>query len=200
MIVLYILGGLLALILLLLLCDIVIRIDYRDGFKLSVHYAFLRFRLVPSKQPAAKKQKKKAAQKPQQIAQPKKKTKLDVSIGEIVDIVARIFKTLGEIAGKTRVRPCKVAISVASPDAATTALNYGKICAALGGLQALMKENLGYVAPDFRVGWDYTTEKTTVRCKIAVRIRMIRVVKSGMTLIVGLLMGEEAPLKSLTRK
>lgn len=199
MIVLYILGGLLALVLILLLCDIVIRIDYRDGFRLSVRYAFLRFQLVPSKQPAAKKRKK-TSETPPQPKQPKKKSKLDVSVGEIVDIVGRIFQTLGEIVGKTRVRPCKVDISVASPDAATTALNYGRICAALGGLQALMKEKLGYCAPDFRVGWDYTTEKTTVRCKIAVRIRMIRVVKSGVTLIVGLLLGEDAPLKSLTKK
>lgn len=193
---LYILGGLAALIVVLLMGDITLRVGYDGEFTLCVGYLFLHFRVLPAKPKKQKKPKKKKAAEPPS-AEPKPKTKPDLSFDDILAALGMLLRTLGKIAGKTRVRPCRLWISVASGDAAATALTYGKVCAGLGALNSLLKELLGSVKSDFRVGWDYTRDKIEVRANIVIRIRLLWIVKNGISLIWHLLIGSEAPLNGL---
>lgn len=197
MIALYILGGLAVLTALLLFCDVTVRVDYRETFRLAVGYLFLRFQLVPEA-PKKPRKKKKAAEKTAGAA-PEKKSgkKMNISLGDIVKILREVLAALGRLTGKARVRPCRLWILVASGDAAQTALNYGRYCAGVAALNAVLREAVGDVRPDFRVGWDYTHEKTQIQAQITVRIRLFWIVGNAVRLLWNLFVGDDAALRGL---
>lgn len=175
MIFLYILLGLIALLCLLLFSDIRIRVIYGDNPSFRVGYLFFHYPLKEPKQP-----KKPRLPKKSKKPQPEKPVRKEAPINLVVAL--RLLKDsvglLGKLVAQTRIRPCKVRILVAEEDAAETAISYGRYCALLGLLEALLKASFKKVSTDFAVGWNFEPEQTGTKVdfRLVLRLRLIWVV------------------------
>ena len=126
MLALYIIGGFLLLVIILLLCPIVLSVKHTDG---CLIVRLCGFRLVPSKDKPEKEKKKKAKAK---SGKPKKKSKIDfqqikVLITSATPAVKRIFRGI-------KIRGFRLISICAGEDAAKTAIRYGHICAVASAL------------------------------------------------------------------
>lgn len=114
---------------------------------------------------ARKKKPRKQAEKPDA-----KKSK-DMSLSDTISLVGDIASTVLHRSLKhARVSVDRLAITVATPDAAQTAILYGGVCAALAALTEVLN-NFSHLrirdAARYGVAVDYTSE----RCRADVRIR-----------------------------
>lgn len=97
-------------------------------------------------------------------------------LGEKIDFI----KTLAEAVltrslKHARVDVASLAITVATPDAAGTAILYGSVCAALAGLTEALHQFSHLRIRDaahFGVAADFTSERTTARIRIHFRLRV----------------------------
>lgn len=168
MIVLYILAAVVGVIALLLLCRIYIYLSYCDGdIVLSVRYAFLRVRLMPSKEgkirlgdytyekikkkESAKKAKKKQDRKTEskKSATVKKHQAAGTGVDEpkksvvatLFELREIIFDVLKRAPGKLRLEIKRLLLSVGAGDAASTAVTYGALTQAAGAALTLAEEH-----------------------------------------------------------
>ncbi len=168
MIVLYILAAVVGVIALLLLCRIYVSFSYCGGsIVMYVRYAFLRIRLMPSKEGKIKlgsytyeKVKKKAAEKrapkkKERKTEPKKKTAVkknqaaDIggneakknAVAMLFELREIIFDVLKRAPGKLRLEIKRLRLSVGAGDAASTAVTYGAITQAAGAALTLAEEH-----------------------------------------------------------
>ena len=169
---LYILLGLIALLCLLLFSDIRIRVIYGDNPSFRVGYLFFHYPLQHTKQP--KPPKKPGKPQPEKPAQKEPPIRLEF----VLRLLKEAVDLLGRLVAQTRIRPCKVRILVAEEDAAETAISYGRYCALLGLLEALLKASFKKVSTDFAVGWNFEPEQTGTKVdfRLVLRLRLIWVV------------------------
>ncbi len=134
---------------LLLIIPIRIRLVYEDGLELTLRYLFLKFRLVPAPEkkidlnkfrPGVKKKKKCGAEKKPTAGEKKKRSEnlselLDLKGRPITETVEKVFGIVIYLAKKffkaLTVKIKKLCISVASGDAAKTAVMYGAVSQSL---------------------------------------------------------------------
>lgn len=175
MVFLYILLGLTALLCLLLFSDIRIRVIYGETPSFRVEYLFFHYPFKEPRQPQ-KPKKAKRTQKPQPEKPAQKEAPVNLEV--VLQLIKETVHLLGKLLAQTRIRPCKVRILVAEEDAAETAIAYGRYCALLGLLEALLKARFKKVSTDFAVGWNFEPEQagTTVDFRLVLRLRLIRVV------------------------
>lgn len=175
---LYIVGPIVALLLLLLLGNVVLKISYKDGdFKVKLRFLVYGRTLYPApeKKPSKKKKEKPAEQKPTE-----QKKKPEMLLSEITQIIGELKRILGDILKKTRVKPCKLYLTVATGDAAQTAIAYGGCCAALGALEAIMTNTFGKFKSDFSVACDYSSGSWKAEADITVKLRPVWVIGAAL--------------------
>ncbi|MCL2486740.1 MAG: hypothetical protein FWE86_03985, partial [Oscillospiraceae bacterium] len=165
---------------LLLLVPAAVTAKYSDDFALTVHYLFIPLRILPRKKkekpepepPAkkkkpAKKPKKKAAKEPAAKKKKKKPGLFDErGLGGALSLLGRIAKLAGGAFAKVlrgvRVTRFDLYISVGGEDAAETAINYGRICAAVYPAAGLIASQTGKFRRDIIIRADFLSEKTAV--------------------------------------
>lgn len=178
---LYIIAGILAFLILLLVIQVSVDINYRDKLLVSVRYAGIKVfdGSKPKKEKPAKeskKQEKPAADKP------KKK-----------NFVSEIFRKNGKIEGvkfifgvlkitlsriiwmlkKIKFRNLYLDISVASDDAANTAVTYGAVCAAVYPVINLLEQNTGFFAKEINIYTDFEKLSPEIKAAISLKTRLI---------------------------
>lgn len=177
MIALYILLTLL----LLLLLPIGARFRFDGESRLTVRYAGIpvwRF----SSEKAAKKAKKRAKAPPSGTEKKPKKAKKSRALSELTaqlkeqgaSAVVAFVKELARLLTTTAKRllrtlhfgRCTVRVAVATPDAAETALRYGKLCGVLYPAQATVTHFLRIRRLDFAMKPDFLREKDEVQADI----------------------------------
>lgn len=176
-----------------------VTVEYSDEVRLSVKVLFLKIKLLPKKkksgsfsmsdkkaQKIKKKLKKKAEKKrlkkqskkqkkEQEKAVPKQKKSLEEMlellrmIKDIVSVVVkRLFKHL-------RIKLVRFRISVATGDAATTAIAFGAICEAVTLIFPLIDKLKGFDAPrtkDVSICADYLSDSSSFDVKLSFSIRV----------------------------
>ena len=128
---------------------------------------------------AAKKQKKKAQKKSKSPAKPtdataEKKEKKDiVGLVETVLSVAKVF--LSRFGHHLRIDVKKIVLTVATGDAAKTAILYGAVCGAMQGLVTFLENKANFKTDrdsDIRVEIDFLAEKPSADIDLAFSFRI----------------------------
>ncbi len=187
--------------LLVLSSKVKITFEYKDEFSLFVGVGLIRIKVFPikkrkkrgphsmSRARAAKirekarkralKKRQKKLEKKREKQQEQEKTKARTSFEGVLDAISAIKEivttTLGKFFGHLHVDLARFHITVATGDAATTAIIYGSICSALAHLFHILEPLRGFDLPknrDVSVYADYLAEKTTADIKLTFSLRI----------------------------
>ena len=131
-----------ALVIILLLCPVVIKVDFKESFKVQLRYLFIFYTVYPQKEKKQNKKEKNTETKPQKTETKKEEQQTVSDIRRIIkkEGISGFFEVLGDIGRivlklpvyiqkKLKISKLYLDISVSSDNAADTAVNYGKVCA-----------------------------------------------------------------------
>ncbi len=174
-IILWVLIGLLALLVILLLIPVKVRFQYEDGaLFLAVRYGPVKLQLFPrpeKKQEDAKKPPKKKKEKPEK----KKKPKAKINMQQIFYALEKLPPILGRALRRTgrsiHISPLKLYILAAGPDPADTAQLYGRLEAALAAGFPVLEKVLRFKDTDVRLYIDFREEKMDAIADVGVSLR-----------------------------
>ena len=154
-----------------------------DGFRAFVKASVVRFQVfpLPEKEKKPKKKTKKAA-KPTQKQPAKKQTEEKKQGGSLTDflpIVRLALDLLDDFRRKLRVDVIEADLVLAGGDPCDLAINYGKVCAALGNLWPRLEEFLTIKKRDVKVQCDFEGDKTLVTARVDLTITVGRIFRIG---------------------
>ncbi len=170
----------LALFALLLLTRVGVRIRSEGSFALFLSVGRFRFRLFPKKpkkvRPMRAFPKEKAPKRAKKKKASAKKEKTDVpALLETALAVLRVIA--GWLPGVILVDLKKLAVTVASPDAATTAVEYGASCGAVTAVLELLDRTQKLVLPskkeDLSISVDYLGTKPSFAIDVRIATRVV---------------------------
>ena len=193
MIALYIILGIIAAIVLLFCVKIGIELRYEDDFEVSVRVLGLRFRLLPAKEKKPKKEKpkkekpeKKKKEEPEEPKEEGPKGEnivmrfyheqgFDGTMRFLADVLAALNTMLGDIFKRSFVlEKLMLRLRVSKPDAAETALAFGKTCAAVYPALGVICTNLTVRKYDADIQADYLANKSTAAIWFILSVRPIK--------------------------
>lgn len=194
MIVLYILLGLIALIVLLFSVKISVELAYEDTFEVWLQVLFIKYRLLPGhEKKKAKKEKKPEEEKPEEEKPPEepkeeggqgdnfvvkfyKEQGFDGTIRFIGDVLRALNTMLGDVFKRSFVvEKLFLRLVVTKPDAAETALAYGKTCAAVYPALGYICSQLIVRKYDADIRPDYLAKESTAAMRFRISLRPIKI-------------------------
>lgn len=193
---LYIIGGIILLLMLMLLARVKIGISYCGTLNVEIKYLFLRFTAWSSEEAKEEKPKKKAKKEKKAEAKPEKKEHLPLKelLAAAKEILSRLISKLSAHLFLERAR---LKVLVADEDPAKTGILYGAACAAAGSIYGLLcsiKHRSGKKRSiDFSVKPDFLADKPELMFDIVVSIRLLFLLSVASTAGLGLM-----KLKGLT--
>lgn len=173
-ILLWVLGSLLALLLLLLFCPAAaeVRLNY-DVWTVKVRILGVPFTVFPQKEKKPKKKKEAKLEKtPKAKPEKEKQTpskKFELTFSKIVSLAGMAGRVLRRFLAALHVRGVKLVLPVSSGDAASTALFYGRFCAFFYGGLATLQNVIDIKAEDINIIPDFGGDNKYRRsfyCKI----------------------------------
>ena len=196
MIALYIILGILAFLLLPLLCKVTVCVGYCREIEVTIKYLFLWFTVfkgvigkkeegkprhaaeAKKKKPKkVKKKKKKEGEKPELVRPP---------LGELIDTaLAAVKKTLKKLGKSAKLEKAYLRVRVASPDPAKTAVLYGAVSGAAGDLFALLdsikrrSKRCGTI--DFAAEPDFISEEFDLAADIRVSFIPLKLIAAAVS-------------------
>lgn len=194
---LFIILGILALFVLLLLCPITAKLSYEEEFSAAISYLFFRIRIPAPEKPEKPKKSSKKNQKTKQPSEKKKETASKETLKKYQELLKKrglsgLLSLLSEVtdalkkAGRKfrhlRVRLFSFQIAVVGGDAADTAILYGKTCAVVYPAVAAILHVCRYRTYHVEVQPDFTGEKTRIDAQIVLRISALYVVSAALGL------------------
>ena len=205
LIILAVIAGIAALICAVLSVKAIIRVNYENNkFTLAVQWAFIKMDLIPfglkkkEKKPAEEKKEEPPPEEEKKEEAPKKKgsnpfkTFYDnKGVEGIYELIYDLFSALagfaGKIVRKIRLDEFFVYITVGSPDAAKTALDYGKISAAIYPCVGYICTHMPVGKYDVNVRPDFLLDKTQGELHSVISFRPIVLTNAGVALVFRLL-------------
>ena len=144
-------------------------------------------RIQKAKDRAEKKKKaQEAREKQQQENKPEGSGKLDVSA--VLDILGAVRSLVIDLFSVSlshfRLDLARLHVTVATDDAATTAIAYGAVCASLDSLLRALEPLKGFNAPkarDISVSYDFLSEETKLDIKVVLSMRVWHGLHIGFT-------------------
>ncbi len=134
MIALYIIGGILVLLALLLLLRVTLTVEYCGGVFITLKVGFLHF---SGKRTGRSEEE--VPQVPDESEERKKKEETEVSLKETLALIRdTLAELLKQIKKNIKLKRFVLKVNVATPDPAATGVLYGAVCAAAGSLTALI--------------------------------------------------------------
>lgn len=183
MIALIIIGVIIFLLVLILCLPASVDLAYDDEFVLKVKYSGITL-FDNSKKPKEKKAKKVNKKSPNQqnnkpkkkkdnfiIATYKQKGLLD-TISYFSNILVLIFKKLWWLVKRLKFRRFKIDLTVATNDAANTAIQYGKTCAAVYPVLACLQANSDFKSKEVNINADFDKKQSEFKASILITTRL----------------------------
>ena len=174
MIWLWILGVILALLLLLLLTRVGVRGAMKGGvLTLDAKVGLLSFRVLPAKEKAKKESKAK-----KRTDKPRKQKKLPkFTFADIRDAARTLWPPLKRALGRTRrgvrIHPLTLSLTLgAAEDPAAGARNYGYIHGAVWTVMPVLEQLLVIPEPSIHVGLDFDTAETKIEGEFGLSARI----------------------------
>ncbi len=155
----------LGVLVLLCLIPLGIRAVYNsDGFRLWLLFGPVKIVLFPKPKKAEKKKEapKKEKSTPSKKKPEKEESKAGGSIRDFLPLLGVAKRLLAGFFRKIRIRKLELKLTLAGEDPCDLAVNYGKTCAAAGGLVPILEELFVIRKRDVEVQCDFTAEETKV--------------------------------------
>lgn len=175
----YIVAGIGAVLLLLLLLPVVVFVRYDQTVTLWVQYGLIRFGILPkSPKKADSEKKKKRKQKNRQENDPGTWHNLTQKHGVLgtVELMIGTFASLSKGALRllkgARIRRFQAEIRVTGKDAAEAALTYGRVCSVLYPFLGAVDKHMKFVRPHLNLVCDYQGQQPVVKGQAAVYISL----------------------------
>lgn len=182
-IVLIILGIIICLFLLLLILPLTVDLSYDQNFVLKIKFSSITFfdsekRVdIKGKKARKKKSKEKAEGKTPQKENFFKKTYsqkgLLGSISYFSEIFVLAFKKLWWIIKRFKFRKFRLNLTVATSDAANTAINYGKICSAVYPAISFLENNANFKSKEININADFEKTNSQLQVGFSVTTRIL---------------------------
>ena len=164
-------AALLIIVVTVLLMPVVAHIKYSDTFELRLSYAGI---TIPLEGKKTKKKKKK--KKPDgKSKKPDKKSKSKISLDDIIAIIQIGIKAVERLLKSIKIRRFKLAVVVSGEDAATAAINYGRVCALASATYPIIENSLDKKHTDISVDLQYDS-KTTANADIIIKAMTLKLV------------------------
>ncbi len=185
----WVLLGLLLFVFVLLLLPVHTRIRYDGALQVWCGLGPVSLRLFPmKKKPKTEKEKAQAAEKKAEKAAKKaakpKKDKQKLTLEIICDYIRLGVEALGMMRRRLVLRNLTCHLKVASKDAASTALLYGRIAAAVSALYPVLERNLRVRHTDIAVDADFEHETLDVVADVTLAVCPLRMLLAGMILLI----------------
>ena len=175
---LWILGILLALILLLLLLRVGVHVRFGDALCVTAMAGPVRLQLVPKpekKKPEKPKKEKRVKEKPEKPAEEKRK-KLDLTPGDIRSALPALWASLKRGLRKTRKRlridPMRLSVCFGGDDPAQTAETYGWANAVMWTVMPELEKLTNMPDPRVHLETDFTAAETRISGEVGLSFRI----------------------------
>ncbi len=188
--------GILAFVLLLLLLPVHVSLRFREELEVRVRYAFVSLRVYPRPEKPAKKEKKKAARAHRRAKKKETEEKLPqlekLFKEDGVSAVAAYLQMMAKLAADALRRALRVIVVdriqvrliVVGEDAADTAVRYGKICAAVYPAQAVLETVMKVRRRQIDVEPGFLQEKSSTAVDLRAHVQPLRVLAAAAGLLV----------------
>ena len=194
MIALYIIGGILLLIILLLLCPIVLSVKYVDE-RLTVRLCG--FRLLPQKDKPKKEKKQKKKKKENEGKDPKKKKKKSkIDFQQIKTLITSATPAAKKVFRKIKIRKFRFIYICAGDDAAKTAIQYGRICAAVASLLPIVQNIFDIKVDKIDVQLDFSVNKPYNEVKFKAKLKVYVLIAAAVIFLKNYLAASKPPKKN----
>lgn len=155
--------------------------------RVTLRWLFLKYEVFPQQEKPEKAKRKKTVQKPRKKKPPKKKTPIaetpeDFSkqLGLVVDLLAAAKGALGFFIRHFRFYRIRLDMIVAKEDAASTAIAYGRVNAAVYGAYAAAKNAFNLGTPEIAIRPNFTAGKGDVKLEIGARVSPLTVLGAAL--------------------
>lgn len=198
------------LLLLLLFLPLTVDINYDNEFVLKIKYSGITF--FDSEKRVKLKKSKKRKNKPQEKAEdnaPKKENffkknyKQKGLLGTIQyfsQIFVLLFKKLWWVIKRFKFRKFKFNLSVATGDAANTAINYGKICSALYPAISFLETNADFKSKQININADFDKTESEFQISAWVTTRLFFWLVAALAFLFGFLKLQRKESEKYERK
>lgn len=181
MIALIILGAVVGILLILMFLPLTVDLSYEDKFVLKIRYAGITL-FDNNRTELDKKSDKKQVEKPKGST-PQKKDNFFVktykqkgllgTVSYFSDILVIVLKKLWWIVKRFKFRKFKLDLTVATADAADTAIQYGKVCAAIYPVISLLQTITDFKLQQINIGTDFDKTKWEFNGAILVKTPLV---------------------------
>ena len=184
MILLYILLFILALLLVCLISNIVVEVNFGDDFSAKVKFLFFKFKFPQEKVNKPLKKQKKVTEQIEQTEKTQKKSYIKrlieekglvSAVSELLSIVKSILSEFGKISKHIRIKRFNLFVCVSSDDPATTAIEYGTLCSVVFPALRYIEENtkLDRKHTKVSVNSDFETASPKFQFNAKIKLRVI---------------------------
>ena len=161
---LYIIGGIILLIALLLILPITARIDFKDDFFVKIKYLGITvYKITPDEEEQKPNEKAKKTENPKEkqkglFTKLTEKHGFKGAVKEMVSFGLDVLKKTKKQLLKIKLRNIKIDLIVVGSDAAQTAIDYGAICGVVYPVLSVIEQNLNvkYKKINIRAGFKHT--------------------------------------------
>ncbi len=202
MIVLYILLGILALLLILLLIPVQVGVGYQNDLTAWVRYGLIKIRLYPvkekpkTKKPSGakkqttkkaepKKKKSSTSDKLSEIAENMKRDSLSETLEEVQQLMQLIQRTTKKLLRALTIDRLYLSLIVAAGEADTTAIRYGQACAVIAPAATMLHETMRVKKQYIEVTPGFGMDKSRVTADIRVHVVPLRIVIIALAALMG---------------
>ena len=184
--------ALLGLVFLLLLPSVRLHFSARDGdIKISVHYLFLRYGILPQKEKPAKKPKKHKEKlvKEEEPEEPAKKQKPSISMmwEQYRPLIRKGGKTLKTLCKRMVIYKVRARVKICDEDAHKTALKYAKITSGAAVFLQVISRVFTLKKTDMQVLPDFLGESSGYDISFRLRVRPLHIVTAGVVMLIAYL-------------
>lgn len=189
MLALYIVFGIIGFLLLLLLIPLHANITFDKDLNIKARYGFLTVIVWPRPKKTPKKKVKK--EKVKEVKEPEEKKMSAIEemlktdgLGAVLSFIKQLIKISTRAAKRTfrafTIKHLNLNIIVASDDAADTALNYGKMCAAVYPASGVLHSLVRIKKSDINISPSFLTTTSTVFFDIRLKVVPLRLIWMGL--------------------
>ena len=136
--------------------------------------------LSPSKKPKKQKQKPAPQSAKTEPEQPTSKQPLSERIGAVLDLLRPLPACIQRLLRHTKIKKLCIQIVVAEPDAAQTAISYGRTCAVVHGALAALRNFFNMQVKSIQIQPDFTAEQGSVRVSGRIEARIGTILLCGL--------------------
>lgn len=169
-----IIGAVVAIIIIFLNIPIVLQFKADDKTDFSIKFLF--FKIYPLKPKNIKNKGKKKSKKPNYLEKLIEKKGFKSAVDEIISYLKIIFNALKGVHKKIKIDSFDCRITVATNDAAETAIAYGAVCAAVYSLMGFLSSVINFNYKDIIINSNFDNDKYDLYLFFKLKIKIFHII------------------------